>query len=92
MRALARIGSRAAVPAEKFANAVADKAGAEYRAFKYNADLNCVLMQQGLTVLVLPAFAQPDGTIFIDKELGFSALRQALGTEKMKLIKEAFTS
>lgn len=82
----------AVVSADKFMGAVADRAGDEYRAFKYNPDLNCVLIQKGLTVLVLPAFAEPDGTVFIDKELGFTALRQALGCEKMKLIKEALAS
>ena len=81
----------AIVPAESFVAAIPHDAGlpvAETRAFKYSEDLNCVFIQRGPNVLILPAFKRSDGSVFIDKEMGFRAISKALGPEKMELIRK----
>lgn len=87
--------STALVPLERF-NEVVTKTATdltkEFRAFKYSPELNCVFIQKGMNVLVLPAFEQADGSIFIDKQLGFDALRKVLGDDRLKLIQETLAA
>lgn len=75
----------AAIPAPEGTNLPAT----EFRAFKYSEVLNCVFIQRGPNVLILPAFKRADGSVFIDKELGFRSLRKVLGPERMELVRRA---
>lgn len=78
------------IPAGEFFGALKER-DEDFRAFKYNEELNCVFIQRGQSVLVLQAFKRPDGSVFIDKELGFRTLQKVLGPERMELIRRALS-